>query len=301
MTTAEIRHLAIELLTAPTARDTQTKIGASNLSNGCDHCLASNLMGDTRETPQTSRAWLGAVLGTALHGVFEHRAKSLQFFRQRYPDAQIEVRRTLGTLGTYGEIGTTPDLVLGGDVDDWKSSTRKKTALLRDYLQSQGLDRIGQQPYGRTHAAVKLSEKEYAHEMLKQAYKVSGYYAQVQLYIKVCRNAGLPVTRGNLIFVNRDGTAWFDNPAATDYTNEARMQDVWALGFDWNEAYADAVWARGLRIWEALEAGAVPADFPSAEHCFPCGLDRAAEIREATKPEVEIATIGNQEVKEVAA
>lgn len=292
MTKQEARHLAIELLTAPTERDAQAKIGASNLSGGCDHCLAANLMGDNRDTPQTSRAYLGATLGTSIHATFETRANVLEWFGKRYPDAQIEKRRILGVLGSYGEIGTTPDLVIDGDVFDWKSSTRKKTALLRDYLLSQGLDRIGQQPFGRAHKDVKLSEREYAAEMEKQAYKVSGYYAQVQLYIKVCRDAGQPVTRGTLTFVNRDGTGWFDNPAATDYDNEARMQDVWSLQFDWNEAYADAVWARGLRIWQQLEAGATPNDFPSHECCFPCSLERESQARAEKVEEVTTVKIG---------
>ena len=156
LTDHEMRHLAISLLNTPTERDAQTRVGASNLSNGCDYCLAAALSGVSRDSPATDRAWMGRTLGTSLHATFEGHANStsphLSWFQDRYPDAEVEQHLMLGTLGGYGEMGGTPDLYLPTEnhLIDWKSSTRKKTALMRDCL--------GQTTYGRTHAALKLSE-----------------------------------------------------------------------------------------------------------------------------------------------
>jgi hypothetical protein len=285
MSDEEVRYLAVSLLQAPTARDMQGTIGASNLANGCDFCLASELSGASRETPQTERTWLGRVLGTSLHATFEARMRAaleeaeearlaqqvarsaLGRLAKAHPNALVEEHRILGVIPEYGEVGTTGDLILVDEEHgiDWKGSTRKKTCLLRDFL---AISAGRPAPFGRTHKDVKLSEKQYQDEMAAMAYKVNGYYAQTQLYAKVygCR-------RFSLVFVNRDGTGYFDTPSASDYDNDARVRDVFVLSFDVDLAYADAVWQRGLDIWARLQAGASLADFPSHEHCFACSFD----------------------------
>lgn len=130
LTDDEVRNLAVSILKAPTARDAQTKIGASNLANGCDFCLASNLLGDMRETPMLDRAYLGRVWGTAGHGLIEKRMKAwlaeqrkadreewdevkrqgVNALARRFPDAQVEKRFALGTIPGYGRVGSTADL-----------------------------------------------------------------------------------------------------------------------------------------------------------------------------------------------
>lgn len=267
LTDEDARHMVISMLTAETQRDAQRKIGASNLSNGCDFCLASNLTGDMRTTPMLDRAWGGRTLGTAIHAALEQRANNLDWFKDRYPDARVEQHMTLGALGSYGEIGSTPDLTLPSEqhVFDWKGTTKKKSALMRDYL--------GQTAFGRTHKDVKLSEKVYTEEMLKSEYRITGYYSQLQSYMRGLNNIGIPTSRASIVFVSRDDTMWWDNPASSGYSDETKMRGVWVLSFDYDEHYAQGVWNRGLAIWEALESGRVPSDFEHHKHCFPCGLE----------------------------
>ena len=272
MTDAEVRHLAIELLNAPTERDKQTRIGASTLSNGCDYCLACAFARVSRETPVTGRAFLGARVGTALHGLMELRSKTVEAFVAQHPEAEAEKHVWFADLRGYGKIGGSIDLLLQDEILDWKSSTRKKSLLMQDYLRiSEGLE-----PYfGRTHKEIKLSEKVYGEEMAKQAYKVTGYYGQQTLYMH-----GSGRKRASLVFCNREGTGWFDNPAADRYEDPAAVHDVWVLSFNYDRAYAEALIARGQAIYDHLAAGGIPSDFDHNPMCFPCSLDSAEEIRE---------------------
>lgn len=283
LTDAEVRHLAIELLTAPTARDRQRRIGASNLSNQCDRCLAANFLGDPRETPFTAKTWMGRVLGTAFHAVLEQRiAEHKQSIMQRFPNAVPERHVFFAEIVGYGPVGGTIDLDLGPEEShliDWKGSTRKKLCILVDYIRStQGLDPV----YGRTHKAVKLSENEYEAEMKKMAYKVQGYYGQQDLYMH-----GSGRRRASLVLLNRDGTGYFDVPTDARYDDPKAVHDVWVLSFDYDPAYAEALIARGQAIWTTLENGAKPEDFTSHEMCFVCGLDDSNY--EQTAPDLNLS------------
>lgn len=301
---SEVRHLAVSLLTAPTARDRQQRIGASNLSNGCDFCLASNLVGDFRDTPMLDRAYGGRVLGTAIHSVMEDRmraavddasnrdrflkadiSEALAELGHRFPDALIEHHIRLGVLGGYGPVGSTTDLVLPSELHalDWKGTTKAKAALLCDFL---AIQRGEPAPYGRLHKVHKekpLSEAAYAKELAKLEYKITGYYGQLQMYGFGLNRSGIRITRLSNVFISRDDTMWFDNPASDGYDDPKRMHGVNVLSFDYDESYALALWQRGLTIWEALENGATPADFAHNEHCFPCSLDS----RDAAKADAE--------------
>lgn len=289
LTDEEVRHLTIRLLTAPTARDKQRRIGASNLSNGCDYCLACNLSGDFRETPMLDRAWGGRVIGTAIHGVMEERViamrdKMIESLHGQHEDAIAEMRMTLGVLGTYGEVGSTSDLVLPSERHalDWKGTTDAKMALLLDYL---AIQRGEDAPYGRLHQVHKrkpLSENAYNKEIAKLEYKITGYYGQLQLYGMGIRNRGIAIDRLSNVFISRDSTMWFDNPTQDGYSDNTKMHGVSVLSFDYDPDYANALWQRGLYIWEQLEGGATADDFTHNEHCFPCSLDAREPAKEFT-------------------
>lgn len=296
----EIRHLAIRLLTAPTARDKQRRVGASNLSNGCDYCLASNLSGDFRETPMLDRAWGGRVLGTAIHSVLEERVESMiagqiESLRGLHEDAIAEMRMAIGTLGTYGEVGSTSDLVLPSERHalDWKGTTDAKMALLLDYL---AIQRGEPAPYGRLHQAHKkkpLSANAYDKELAKLEYKITGYYGQLQLYGMGIRNHGIPIDRLSNVFISRDSTMWWDNPSQDGYTDPTKLHGISVLSFRYDETYANGLWQRALFIWESLEGGASVNDFTRNEHCFPCGLDardtaKPVEIHQPTIPVADV-------------
>lgn len=281
LTDTEARDMIVLLLTAPTDRDRQQRVGASNLSNGCDFCLASNLLGDFRDTPMLDRAYGGRVIGTAIHELLEKRIKerTVKPFVDLYPDAVPEYRMGLGVLGSYGPIFSTTDLILPShnQAFDHKGSTIQKVCLLQDFLEmKQGRDPL----YGRTHAKVKLSQKEYDAELAKLEYKITGYYAQACLYGRGLNMVGFDIQRVTLNFIARDHSMWFDNPSQDRYTDPKATKGVFSLGFNYSAEYATAMWVRAERIWEALEAGKAPADFASAEACFPCGLDRTSAAPE---------------------
>jgi hypothetical protein len=274
LTDAELRHLTISLLTAETARDKQRRIGASNLANQCDYCLACALVGISRETPQTSRAWLGRVIGTALHALLEQRAGAA--FDPA--NALIEHRINLGDLGTYGPVGSTLDFAIidEGHIIDWKGATIQDILLLDDFLRMAR----GEDPqYGRSHKFVKLSERDYAAKLLKVEYKAVGYKNQLHLYGLGLEAEGCRVDMLSNMFIARDSTGWFDNPAATRYEDPKAVHGIYPLSFQYDRDYALAVWNRGEFIWQALEGGASVDDFERHEHCFPCGLDRQDAAR----------------------
>lgn len=282
-TDEEVRHLAIDLMTEATERDAQTRIGASNLSNGCDFCLASNFLGNDRSTPITDRAWLGRVLGTAIHFVLEWRVnRRIRQMRDRLQGAKAEHHVWFADIEGYGQVGGTIDLLLTArHLLDWKGSTRKKIALLHDYLLSQGvypegtvpkwvLQKRGNYKFGNDS----LSASEYAAEMASMAHKVTGYYGQATLYMH-----GSGAHRASLVFVARDGTGYFDNPAGDRYADPKATHDIFVLSFDYAEEYALALIRRGQDIWNHLQAGGTPDDFERHAHCFACSIDQ----REAAK------------------
>jgi len=295
-TDEEIRHMAIQLLKAKTSRDKQRRIGASNLSNGCDFCLASNFLGDDRATPITDRAWMGKTWGTAQHNIFEQRVSEAvdysnmdpaaiavaremaEFMFGLFPDAKAETHVFFADIAGYGQVGGTIDLLLEDQIVDWKSTLRKKLAVFIDYVE---ISRGNEAPYGRKHAHVKLSEKEYAAEMLAMAYKYAGYYGQQTLYMK-----GSGTKHASLVFLCRDGTGVFDNPAGARYLDRTAMHDIYVTSFEYNEAYAQALILRGSQIWAHLESGGTPADYTPHPQCFPCGQDAQGAAK--SNPDIDI-------------
>jgi hypothetical protein len=263
----EIRHLAISLLTAPTARDQQTRIGASDMANGCDFHLAEAIQGHpVQQSDLSKRTWMGAVLGTATHSILESRIHEQRAQFVALEGAETETHVIFATLNGYGQVGGSIDLLLrttdGGQIIDWKGSTRKKSCLMQDYLAIQQ----GQEaPYGRSHKDIKLSEKVYAEEMEMQAYKVAGYYGQQMLYM----HSGAADTAA-LTFFNRDGVGYFDVPELDRYFDPKAVHDVWVLPFDYDESYALALIARAQEIYDRLQAGDTLSTFARHPLCFPC-------------------------------
>ena len=206
----------------------------------------------------------------------------------------METHVWFAELGTYGKVGGSIDLSLPEQLVDWKGSTRKKTALMEDYLQSLGQYRQGlpsrwkQQARGNwklefSDCSYTLSDADYRAEMAKQVTKVTSYYGQLTLYMK-----GSGRRRASIVFVNRDGTGFFDVPTEEGYNDLEKRHDVWVLSFDYNSAYAEALINRGTVIWGMLESGTPLSEFPRHKHCFPC----QNEVKEAEKlPDIEY-TVG---------
>ena len=281
----DVRHMVIEILTEETDRDRQVLIGASDISNGCDYCLASAMLGISRETDIASRPWGGRVNGTAVHGEIQRRldrmlAEGKHDIAKRYPDALVEFNMLLGYLESYGNVRTTSDLVLPCErhAFDWKGTDKAKLAVLIDFLAIQSGETA---PYGRTHQVHKaktLSEKVYAEKMLDMEFKVTGYYDQLQLYGLGLERNGIPVDRLSIVFIARDDTMFFDNPAMDRYDDPKALHGTHVLSFNYNREYALAVWERAVTIWERIQAGETPSDFNRHAQCFPCGIDGQAVI-----------------------
>ncbi|MEV5068923.1 hypothetical protein MRBLMI12_000479 [Microbacterium sp. LMI12-1-1.1] len=307
---AEIRNLVISMLRAPKARDVQRGIGASDLSNDCDRCLANRLLGRIIPNPRADSLWLGAEMGTALHGHLQGRHDELHdspMFPQLH-GSHAEEHLFFGRINGYGDVhgdsGGTIDLSHPWQLEDYKGSTRKKSCLLQDYLQSIGAMRQGLEPWWKKQKDTKayeggyklnlgsgitaqLSANEYREELEGMKHKVNGYYGQLNTYGLARARAGRPVTRLSIVWINRDGHGMFDDPAHPRYEDPNAIHDVWVLSFDYNEAYALGLLARAQRIWDALSAGATPGDFTQAAHCFPCSL----EIADAKRGHDVVATM----------
>lgn len=290
-TDQEIRNLTIGLLKMKTARDKQARIGASTLSNQCDVCLAFEFLGQSTFSAIADRAWMGRVLGTAFHSILEQRVaqakqEGIETLLGLHPEAQAERHVEICHIPGYGPVGGTIDLDLILQLIDWKGSTRQKIALLIDYLRStEGLEPM----FGRKHRAIAehgktmMSEAEYAKNMLAMKYKVEGYYGQATLYMH-----GGKRRRASLVFIARDGTAVFDNPAGERYEDPTAVHDVYVLSFNYDPAYAEALIARGTTIWQHLEAGAKPTDFTPNPQCMNCEKAAEEKLRAAQNVDIDV-------------
>lgn len=299
----ELRYLAISMLSLPSARTLQKRIGASNLANQCDKDLAYDLAGIDRSNAQVERVWMGAEVGTAIHGLQEDRldrAAELQFKMEQArqivamtPGAQAERHVAFGHIEGYGDIGGTIDLDLEGQIGDWKGSTRKKSCLLQDFI---AIQKGEEPPFGRKHKDIAgpgrgmMPQSEYDAELAKMSYKMTGYYGQQQCYLLGREQEGRPVDRGSIIWINRDGTGYFDRPDQSRYDDPKAVHDIWVLTFAYNPDYAKGLIARGQRIWDELQAGKKPSDFASHEHCWFCGMEAevAAKMQADAAPPITI-------------
>lgn len=224
------KSLAVELLTAKTDRDRQKLIGPSQIPDPCEKHLASSLLG-AEEAPQ--RYWLGAVIGTAIHGLLEDRMAKADGAE----DYLIEQKVFINTLEGYGDIYGKADLVIPRKhlLIDWKTTSRKKIRELQNYL------------HGVGRATDAHSE-----------YTIRKYYGQVQLYMYGLNKAGIQIDNAQLCFISRDGTS---------------ENDIWSHTFEYSEEFALQMWGRLERVWRELQTGKKPSDFASDPECFGCKLE----------------------------
>ena len=171
---AQVKRLILDLLKSPSERDKQRKVGASNISNPCDYCLARALHGGPSEP---NKWWLGARIGTAIHGAleeeeFKHIDRPRSYHYLALEGAKIEEKIVLGHIEGYGTISSKPDLVLTKEnhLLDHKTSTKDKI-------------------------------KKYKLFGIPTAYKY-----QTMLYAWGLNKQGIPIERVSLVFIARDGT-----------------------------------------------------------------------------------------------
>lgn len=206
----EVKRLIIDLLKNPGERDKQALIGASEIGNPCDYCVAHRLV----KTPKKgSLYWLGAKLGTAMHRELEfeevkHIEVPENYRFEALEGALIEEKIVLGEIEGYGVIKSKPDLVLvkHNHLIDHKSSTKKRVAGYK-------LDGVPKQ-----------------------------YVYQQQLYAWGLNRAGVPIERISLSFVNRDGSTdndvWihsFDYDESLALRAWDRLESMWKWLQDGND------------------------------------------------------------------
>ena len=233
MYNSQVQELAVKLFRQETARDKQRKVGASQISDPCTYHLAMAMVltGDS-----SSKYWLGAKIGTAVHMLLEDAVeKSDRTLLPELEGAIVEKKIRLGEIEGYGVISSKPDLMLPAEnhLIDWKTSTRKKSAKLQKFVDG---------------SAPNDAESEYT--ILK-------YMAQTQLYAWGMMQEGTKVDNLSLVFINRDGTM---------------ESDVWAHTFPYDEGFAVSLWKRLEALWGAIQAGAELDDFDRHAHCFRCKM-----------------------------
>ncbi len=233
------------LLKAPTARDKQRRVGASNISNGCARCLADDLLAinkpDFDADSNSGRWWLGAVIGTAIHKWLE--LKNLEQNQGRLqPVVFPETHVTLGEIPGYGVVKSTSDLyfIPEHEVIDYKTTTRSKLALYRAVW--------GTEPGGAETPALARARAT-----------MSRYLRQAQLYGHGMTLNGYQVRTVSLVFICRDGL--------TD-------DDVWGLETPFDDRDAVASLDRASKIWAYLSGGGDPNRIASSPTCWRCAHER---------------------------
>lgn len=198
----EVKRLIIDLLKTPSDRDKQRKIGASQIGNPCDYCLARALKGGPSEP---NRWWMGARIGTAIHSALEeeeekHTDRPMSYHFDALEGATIEQKIVLGTIDGYGVVSSKPDLVIvkHNHLVDHKTSTKLKI----------------------------------------KGYRLNGvptsYIYQTQLYAWGLNKSGVRIERISLNFIARDGTTDDDIWVTSfDYDEEValrawdRLEQIW--------------------------------------------------------------------------
>ena len=325
----QLRFLMGALLSLPTKRSLQKQVGASDLSNGCDRCLAHKLSGvDRIPSPQAQKLWLQKEVGTGIHLLTEDRVNTVHEMMQSTIEAErnhvahlaplvsglrserhVDIAMILG----YGLVGGTVDLDFEGQIGDVKSTDRLKLALLNAYLALQQAVATGIDPdeaelpayWSRgkdtkaykggyilevnSKSVAKLSYSQFHEEMRRIEYKVTAYFGQLSLYMLGREREGRPVDRASILWVNRDGNGYFDLPHLDGYEDMNKHHDVAIMTLGYDRDYALALVDRAQGLWDALQAGVPPHDLPPHELCFWCSSEAQGRL-EAVDVSATLAT-----------
>lgn len=133
LTDYEVQNLVADLLKTESARDGQKKIGASEIGNPCDYCVANRLAG----TPKLSSPyWLGARIGTGIHAelekeILKHVEEPQHVRFNVLKDAKSEYRLFIHELPGYGKIHSTADLLVTNSLHLIDFKTTKKLQLTK--------------------------------------------------------------------------------------------------------------------------------------------------------------------------
>lgn len=244
----DARKWTLDLLKTPSERDKQWSIGPSSIGDPCSYCVAEQLLAsqglqeDQTKGSTLSQYWMGARFGTAIHETLEKAA-----IAQGFDWIMSERKIVIGDLPGYGTITGSADVtVLDGDTDaeehywtavgdqviDFKTTTRKKVALIKEAFLTEADD-------VETTALTDARQK------------VHTYRGQIMLYARGIGN----VSTCTFVFLNRDGTG---------------DSDIWAIDIPYDAEYADKVWGRLEKIWLAVQDGKPLSSFKQHPWCWRC-------------------------------
>lgn len=199
----EVKYLILDLLKTQSKRDKQSKIGASEIGNPCDYCVANRLLGKRKVQ---SKYWMGARIGTGIHAELEKEVDKHVINPQDHKfdvlkDAASEYNLHITDIEGYGEIRSTADLLVTNSLHLIDFKTSKKTQVNK---------------YKMTGVP-----KQYVVQQQLYAY---GFNQMVE---------GL-VERISLVFINRDGSTdddvWvhsFDYDESVALAALDRLDDIW--------------------------------------------------------------------------
>jgi hypothetical protein len=315
-----MRDLQISLLNPRTERDAQVEVGASNLSNPCDHCRAWEISGVERGDRIMDQAWGGRVIGTAIHKHVQNNVETavatasevgddLAQLGYRYPGMQAERHMTLGELLPGRVVTSSTDLYLPSQsvLVDVKNSTQTKLAYIRDALSMiRGTGPI----FGRDHrftivfeesevmsgakkgqkvwrkAKEGVSERVYATEIAHAHTKIERYSRQLSLYGMGIVNEGLPVDQLFINMICRDSAMTTDNRESERYMDQNAPRGVVSIAFVYNHEYAVGLWKEAQAMAKALDDGSkTPSDYMPHPHCIVCTSEVKHDAKlEATAP-----------------
>ena len=229
----------IEVLSQPSARDKQRRIGPSELGDLCERCLAEKLLGvhkdDDRGTP------FAPMLGTALHAYLERMVDENTW------EMETETSVTVGEIKGYGRISGTVDCFdrERGHVIDYKLLSRRK------------IKAFSSATYFGDDGSVEFYANAAIGSQLKK------YYYQMQLYGKGLEDVGFDVSHTSLVLFPRDCT--------TETLHEAAHE----LCFVYDRSAAEAVLERAGAIYAwAVENRDSLDELDSDPGCYYCRFKR---------------------------
>lgn len=242
-----MKNLAEKLLSYPTQRDLQRKIGPSTIGSPCDLCVAEALAATDDPTKQPERGlyWAGAAIGTAVHAQLEILSGEL------FPEMIPEMKVKIGELPGYGLIsGTTDGVLVPGNHEfypverytalDWKTTTRDKLVFLRQAFTTEP----------------KASDSK---KLLDARFKAQTYVGQTHMYARGLILGGVPVEDILISFIPRDAKT---------------SADFWQVTLPYNEEYSNKVWERLVHIWENLTT----IEWEAHPNCYPHNVGNRDQI-----------------------
>ena len=151
---------------------------------------------------------------------------------------KAESRVTIGEIPGYGVVSGSTDLMRlkENQVVDWKTTNRDKLKNLKLAFETKP------SPYDPDP----LVRARFTHKK---------YIGQIMSYGWGWEQAGYQVDTVGFGFICRDGLT--DN-------------DVWCKELAYDRAYAEQVWARVNRVWQALQEGRKLDSFLSKTACYSC-------------------------------